>query len=377
MSLTADVAIVGAGIAGLAHAYMAASAGKRVVLFERNPRSSGASIRNFGLIWPVGQPHGVRLEMALASRGIWLEMLRGSGLPYFETGSLHLAYRGDEQAVCEEFAALGPDLGYACSWIGPEEVIRHSPGVVQSGLRGALWSSTELTVDPRRTVARLPEFLAERFGVILRFGQAVRSIELPKVETSGEAWEVDQVIVCSGDDFETLYPDLFRDSGIVRCKLQMMRTAPQPEGWTLGPAIAGGLTLRFYPSFRICSSLEAFRRRVAAEMPELDRWEIHVMASQTPEREVTIGDSHEYGNHVDIFNREEIDRAILGYLRTFLRLPVETISQRWYGVYAKHPEKPFVRFHPAPGVTVVTALGGAGMTLSFGLAADTWKRIQA
>lgn len=366
--------MVGGGILGLAHAWTAASAGKRAVLFERNERCSGASIRNFGLIWPIGQPHGERLSMALESRRIWMEVLEAARLPFFATGSLHLAYRDDEQAVCEEFAARAGDLGYSASWIAPDQVARRSPPVISEGLRGALWSETEMTVDPRLTIGRLPSLLEECFGVHLRFGQTVREIRLPRVETADEVWEVDEVIVCSGGDLETLYPHQFRESGIVRCKLQMLRTRPQPENWSLGPALAGGLTLRFYPSFRICSSLEGFRRRVAAESPEMDRWEIHVMASQTPEREITIGDSHEYGSHVDIFNREEIDAAILGYLRTFLRLPVEEIAQRWYGVYVKHPDRPFVRFQPEPGVTVVTAAGGAGMTLSFGLAADTWRR---
>jgi hypothetical protein len=151
----------------------------------------------------------------------------------------------------------------------------------------------------------------------------------------------------------------------------MLRTVCQPDGWSLGPALAAGLTLRFYPSFQVCQSLPAYRRRVASETPELDRWGIHVMASETAGREVTLGDSHQYNNHIDIFNREEIDNAILACLRSFLSLPNPAIAQRWYGVYAKHPEKPYVRFQPEPGVTVVVAPGGAGMTLSFGLAAST------
>jgi FAD dependent oxidoreductase TIGR03364 len=201
----------------------------------------------------------------------------------------------------------------------------------------------------------------------------VRSIDLPAIETESQRWEVERAIVCSGDDFETLFPEQLAGSGIVRCKLQMLRTVSQPNGWQLGPALAAGLTLRFYPAFAVCTTLAALRQRIANEMPAYDRFGIHALVSQTAQGELTLGDSHEYGNEVDIFNKEEIDSLMLGYLRTFLRPATWQIAQRWHGVYAKHPDKAFVRFSPAPGVTVVTAPGGSGMTLSFGLAEQTLR----
>jgi FAD dependent oxidoreductase TIGR03364 len=371
MNTTADVAIVGAGIMGLAHAYAAASRGLKVVVFERGSRASGASVRNFGMVWPIGQPHGRMHQLALRSRARWVEVLDQANLPYWPEGSLHVVYREDEAAVAREFAELATGLGYECSWLNREQTLARSRAVKAEGLLGGLWSSTELTVDPRVTIAALPGFLQERFGVEMRFGCPVRSINLPAVEAGTERWMVGHAIVCCGDDFETLYPETFAASGLTRVKLQMLRTAPQTEGWRLGPALAAGLTLRFYPAFGVCTTLPALRHRIAQETPEYERWGIHGLVSQTAHGELTLGDSHEYGLCVDIFNREEVDDLILGYIRGFLNAPVMTIAQRWHGVYAKHPEEPYLAITPAPGVRIVTSPGGVGMTLSFGIAEKT------
>ncbi len=366
--MRAGIAIVGGGIAGLAHAYAAAKRGRKVVLFERHAAARGASVRNFGMIWPIGQPPGAMHDLALRSRELWLEILEAARLPYFATGSLHAARRPDEAAVCEEFAALGPSRGYDCRWLNADEALAKSPALIAEGLAGALWSPVEITVDPRLVVAALPAFLAEKYGVELRYGCLVRSIDLPRVETSEGAWEVDRAVVCGGDLFEELYPQVWRAAGLTRCKLQMMRTAPQPGAWRLGPALAAGLSLRYYPTFQICPSLAALKQRFAHELPQYDQWGIHVMLSQTMKGEITIGDSHEYGAEPSVFDNPEIDECILSYLRGFVRLPDAAIAQRWHGVYAKHPLAQYLSLDAEGGARIVVVTSGVGMTLSFGLA---------
>ncbi|MBC7928138.1 MAG: TIGR03364 family FAD-dependent oxidoreductase [Bryobacteraceae bacterium] len=367
-----DVAIVGAGIIGLAHAYVARQQGLRVVVFERNPQATGASVRNFGLLWPIGQPAGERHSLAMRSREIWLEVLQSANLPYYPTGSLHVARTAAEQQVLQEFAEIGPDLGYPCEWLDAASTLGKSAAVRPDGLAGALHSPTEITVDPRLTITGLASLLAST-DVQFCFNTAVTAIEGSTVVTPGKKWHAERIFVCNGDDFSTLFPDLFAQSGITRCKLQMLRTVPQPRDWKLGPALAGGLTLRFYQSFRICPSLPTLAEQFARQMPEYERWGIHVMASQGADGSVTLGDSHEYGNAVDIFDKTRIDDLILQYLQTFCVLPDLRIAQRWHGVYGKHPDLAYFRAKPEPGVHIVTGTGGAGMTLSFGIADESFS----
>jgi FAD dependent oxidoreductase TIGR03364 len=370
----ADVAVVGGGIVGLAFAWEAARRGLSVVLFDRTPFPRGASVRNFGMVWPIGQVPGPDHARAMRSRERWLELRQLAGVWVAECGSLHVAHSDDEDAVLREFADRAPAAGVACTYLGAAAAVNRFPSVNPAGLVSALHSPAELAVNPPAAVARLQQYLAEAHAVTLRPGVAVVGVEMPRVHTAGgEVWHTDRVFVCSGVDFETLFPEVLNTSGLRRCKLQMMKTWPQPGDWRLGPHLAGGLTLCHYQSFEVCPSLPQLRRRLAEELPECARYGIHVMASQNDRGEVVIGDSHEYDADISPFDKAEIDELILARLRTIARLPDWSIAARWHGLYAKHPTKPIVYAEPQPGCVIATAPGGAGMTLSFGFAREWWE----
>ena len=220
-----DVAVVGAGIVGLSHALAAARKGLRVGVFERGPLAQGASIRNFGMVWPVGQPKGALADRAFRSRAIWDEVLNDVGIPLERVGSIHLAYHDDEMAVLEEFVAARPDLSDSIALLTPEAAMEGSPAVRPEGLKGAMISSSEAIVDPRAAVAGLAEYLAARYEVAFHFKHHVSHVESGRLSARGEEWTAERIYVCSGADFESLFPESFEASNLTRVKLQLGYTA--------------------------------------------------------------------------------------------------------------------------------------------------------
>ena len=361
--------VIGAGIVGLATARALAVKGYKVKVFERNTKAVGASIRNFGMVWPVGQPLGPLRERAMRSREIWKQSCTEGNIWFDEAGSLLNVYHEDELAVIEEFYAQNKDA-HDCAILTAGETTAKSPATNPRNLKAALWSATEIIVDPREAIEKLPAYLSSKFGIEFNFGKAVSHIDGLKAYTGKEVHQADVIFICSGEDFETLYPQTFAASGITKCKLQMLRTVPQPGNWQTGPALSAGLTLTHYGAFANCASLPQLQERYNSELPDYIKWGIHVMISQNGLSEITIGDSHEYGPVHDPFNRDDINQLILHYLHSFTQIQDLEIAQTWSGVYPKLKGKTEFVANPESGVHIINGLSGAGMTLSFGLAEE-------
>src|ERR1700733_7579977 len=112
--------VIGAGIVGLAIARALAIRGYTVAVFERNERAVGASIRNFGMVWPIGQPAGALYERAILSRSIWKEICTEANIWHDEVGSLHLAYHDDELHAITEYVEANRQYR-DCSVLNPKQ----------------------------------------------------------------------------------------------------------------------------------------------------------------------------------------------------------------------------------------------------------------
>jgi FAD dependent oxidoreductase TIGR03364 len=358
--------VIGAGIVGLATARALGARGYQVTVIERSSKAVGASIRNFGMVWPIGQPEGKMYERALSAKSIWKEVLTGANLWFHEGGSLHMAYHQDELNVVREIVEVCDKRPVRV--LSAQETLAMSPAVNASGLLGSLFCEDEMIVDPRQAIAGIPAYLTGKYGVNFIWDTAISEVDHPTVRSGAKQWAADEIFVCSGADFETLYPELFSSSPLTKCKLQMLRLEAQPDNWKIGPSLCGGLSLIHYDGFKAAPSLENLKTRYKEEYAEYLKWGIHVMASQNGLGEITVGDSHEYALTFDPFDREFINTMILDYLATFAQFKSPKVFQTWHGIYPKMTNGGTeIVLRPEEGVTIINGLGGAGMTLSFGL----------
>ena len=369
--------VIGAGIVGLAAARALALKDFAVKVFDRHPQASGASVRNFGMVWPIGQPSGTLYKRALRSREIWKTIAAEAGIWHEETGSLHLAYNAEEWQVLRELEFVFKKEKRNVILLDRNKIAEKYEHVNTDNLMGGLYSADEMLVDPREALAAFPGYLEEKYEVEFFWNKCVSYITDQTVYIGNEEeFEADIIFVCSGADFETLYPEEFAKLPLTKCKLQMMRTAPMPERFRIKTAICGGLSLLHYNSFKAAPSLPLLQKKMANEMKDHLDLGIHVMAAQNGKGEITIGDSHEYGLYLDPFDRAAVNKMILDYLKTFLKINGNAIAETWNGTYPKLTNGDTeIFFSPAPGVYILNGVGGAGMTLSFGLAEEVVEQL--
>lgn len=285
-----DLAVIGAGVVGLAHAYVAAKLGKRVVVIERDRRANGASIRNFGFITVSGQARGESWAQARRSRDVWAEIAPKAGIAVEHEGLLLTVRRPEAIPVIEAF--LATEMGEGCDLLDAGELRRRHPEVTADDALGALFSPHELRVESRTALPKLAAWLAEVMGVAFRFETSALSIAPPQIETSRGPVRAEAVVVCPGDDFVSLFPDRIAPYGLRRCRLSMLRLAD--PGFRLPAGVMSDLGLARYRGYADLPEAAALKVRLAREQPDHLEHGVHLIAVQSADGSLVVGDSHHY-----------------------------------------------------------------------------------
>jgi FAD dependent oxidoreductase TIGR03364 len=364
--------VVGAGIVGLATARALAIKGFKVTVIDKTQEAIGASIRNFGMLWPVGQPDGALYNRAKRSKEIWIESLQGMKQSFNPCGSVHLAYFEDEWAVLEEMHSKFSSNNRPVQLFTASQITEKFSGINSRKLIGGLYSDDEVIVDPRAAIKGLPAYLHALYGVDFIWGTAITGVTKHKASSFDKEFEADIICVCSGADFETLFPSIFNSLPITKSRLQMMRFKHEKQGYKIGTAVCGGLSLLHYKSFAVASTLPDLQTRINNEMSAYVKHGIHVMVSQSAEGELTVGDTHEYGLDFDPFDNHYLNQLVLDYLKKMMHIDDWQITQSWNGIYPVMKNGDTDLFVTVePGVYILNGIGGHGMTMSFGFAEET------
>lgn len=359
-----DVAVVGAGILGLAHAFAAVKRGLRVVVFERSSTPIGASIRNFGMGLVTGQPPGVMLGLAKQSRALWLHLAQRANFSAREAGTLLFARTAAEHAVLEEFMIVrARQHGYDASLLEGTQLETLYGGRFRHH-RSALHGTQDLQLYSREAVPALVCYLQSQ-GVQFHFNTLVREARDGHLSTTAGEFRAERTIVCSGHDYQTLFADKLGEMNLKVCRLQMLRAAPQ-ERLPLTHAVLTGLSCTHYGAFSDLPSAAGVHAEIEAKAPALNRHGIHLLVSPTPYQELIIGDSHYYGVDAPPFNNEEIDQIMIGLAEDTLGVKLNVL-ERWQGVYGSKGPGPFSATPVDDKTTVVLMHTGIGMSVGLAL----------
>lgn len=362
-----DLAVVGAGVCGLAHALAAARRGKRVVVVDRDAQANGASIRNFGFITVTGQQAGKCWRRAMRSLEVWLEVAGEAKIPVLQRGLLMIARRPEARAVIEAF--LKTDMGAECRLVEPTELVDYGSGLRAHEFAGALYSPHEARVESREAIPQLAAWLSERFGVAFLRETAVYAAAPPKLETSGGPIEAGAIVVCPGDDFATLHADRLAQYGLTRCKLHMMRVRPKRIDERL-PPVMSDLGMIRYLGYAELPAAQALRARLEAEQREHIDAGVHLIAVRSADATLVVGDSHHYAATPDPFAPVAVDDLILDeYAHVFAGNPPQVV-ERWTGTYASASDRLMLVDRPSEALRIVLITSGTGASTSFAIAEE-------
>lgn len=376
MTNSFDLIVVGAGALGTFHAYTAGKQGKKVLLLERDSRPNEATVRNFGQVVPSGQKLGRWRNYGKRSLEIYREIKAEADISIREFGSVYIANDDNEMQLLEEMLQINKEDNYACHLLSREQIKEQYPAIKSEFAKGALKFDQEVSAESELLIHQVIAYIQKKYDITYIPNSPVVSCEtkgdqVEVVTGKGEKYLASKAAICNGHEFKTLYGDLFQNSGLIICKLQMMATKPLTS-ISLKGNILTDLTIRRYEAFENCSSYKAitaeYKNKVAQELG------IHILFKQRVDGSIIIGDSHEYKSANDFEGFDfglsmDVNRVMIEEAQKIINLPDWTMNEYWAGIYSQHPDDLFE--HTIDNrIFITTGIGGKGMTASAALSEE-------
>jgi L-2-hydroxyglutarate oxidase LhgO len=170
-----DVAVIGAGVTGLAAARAIAATGASVCVLERHPRpgmdtsTHNSGVIHAGLYYPAGS---LKARLCVEGRHLMYEFCAHHGVPHMRTGKLIVAHDEHEIRELEALQRRGTDNGVTgLEIVDRAFIVAREPAV---NTRFALWS-------PDSGIVNAEEFVK----ALLRTGSDAGVIFLPGTKLVG------------------------------------------------------------------------------------------------------------------------------------------------------------------------------------------------
>ncbi|MEB5971679.1 NAD(P)/FAD-dependent oxidoreductase [Pantoea dispersa] len=237
------VAVIGAGVTGLAIARALAQQGVQVTLFDRQHIGAGTSSTTFAWVNSNGkQPASYHRLNALAmEEHARLQLTQRNGLRWLEPcGTWEWAGADEAEQQLQQRAAALQAAGYAARQVTLADLQQEIPELHASAVSGSIWHfPTESVLHPALYLARLWSD-AQAHGAVLHQHQAIQQISenadgVTLQLEQGDQWQGDRLVLATGRWANQLLHTLGLELALidtskpdaVACSF-LARTAPQP-----------------------------------------------------------------------------------------------------------------------------------------------------
>jgi hypothetical protein len=148
-------------------------------------------------------------------------------------------------------------------------------------------------------------------------------------------------------------------------------------GFRLPAAVMSDLGLVRYAGYSALPESAALRRRLEVEQGEHLRHGIHLIAVQSADGSLIVGDSHHYGETPDFFAQDTVDQLMLQEFAAATGVKPPAIRERWIGTYAASSERMMFVDAPAAGVRLVMITSGSGASTGFAIGEEIVQELFA